>query len=359
MVSISLVKRKWKRADGTVAESKTLWAQIRFTNPPASYLRDTGIAGRKQAEKEARRLADEIEKNELPQRGKPVWTLDETFSKWILERGKELRSGKDIRWQIALILDLMGSQTLIKDIGNAAVHDFAQAARERGKSGVVVNRCLTRLRATLRYASVKWEAQTALARIDWAAHFESEPDEKLMYLSPAEARRFVEVLPPHIGLAFAFSYYTGCRLNELETLTWDKIDMPGRVAIVETKGLGKEPVYRQLRLSERALLILAQAEASGYGASNFNLVFDLTNRRKHWEAARARVGRPEITWHGIRHSFGTEASRQTGAAEKVIGAALGHSAKSGATKRYIHAMSEDVYAALASLPDIGMPGEEK
>jgi integrase len=147
-----------------------------------------------------------------------------------------------------------------------------------------------------------------------------------MYISPAEARRFVDVLPPHISLAFAFSYYTGCRLDELATLTWDRVSIDERVALVVTKGRGKK-----------------------------NTVFFLENRRKHWERARRIVGRPDVVWHGIRHSFGTETSRRAKASDKLIGKMLGHAPGSNATQRYIHAMADDVYEALSLLPDIGMP----
>ena len=48
----------------------------------------------------------------------------------------------------------------------------------------------------------------------------------------------MELLPQHIAMAFAFTLYTGCRLDELETLTWDRVDRGRSAAIVITKGRG-------------------------------------------------------------------------------------------------------------------------
>jgi len=291
---------------------------------------------------------------------KPRVTVEGMFSAWIAEHGKDLRSGKDLSWQIRLLIDLMGSRTPIAEIGNAAVHEFTLKAREAGKSDVVINRCLTRLRATLRYAGKKWEATTQAERIDWASHFSAEPGEKEMYLSPDDAQRAMAALPWHIAMAFAFSYYTGARLNEVETLTWGRVDMASRIAVVETKGTGKAPKFRQLRLSENAMKILRIVAAPFPNDGRFAevRVFDLTNRRRAWERARKAIGRPDVTWHGIRHTTATEAGKRT-QSDKTIGKLLGHTPGSRATQRYLHVMDGAIFEALEGLPDIGLPGKEK
>jgi integrase len=349
MVSIITFKRRWKRADGSITESKAWWTQIRFTKPVrASFTRKLEATGpKKRADQEAATLAKKIETDELPMRSRPLFTVEGMFSKWIQQKGKDLRSGKDIAWQVKLLNELLKPQTLIDEIDDPAVHQFVMAARQAGKSDVVINRCLTRLRATLKYARVKWKAPTQ--EIDWKEHFQDEPDEKEMYLSPGESRRLVSELPDHIALAFAFSYYTGCRLSEMETLIWERVKLPERIATVETKGKGKEPVYRDLQLGAGAMNVLC---AVGVGASG--PVFDLTNRRKAWEKARKAIDREDITWHGIRHTAGTELGRGS-ASDKLVGKALGHSPNSTATRRYRHAMKDEVQDALDSLPDIGLP----
>ncbi len=79
-------------------------------------------------------------------------------------------------------------------------------------------------------------------------------------------------------------------------------------------------------------------------------LFDLTNRRKAWEKARAAIGRDDITWH----ASGTELGRGS-ASDKLVGKALGHSPNSTATRRYRHVMNDEVQEALDAMPDIGLP----
>ena len=357
MVSISVIKRKHKLADGTIRESETWYAQIRFNEKEcpggAAYLRDTGLASEAKAKKRAPVLASEIQEKELPLRFKARFSLEGMLSRWIEERGQHLRSGKDLAWQIKLLLSIMGKDVRAETIGNSAVNDFVQKAKEAGKGEFTINRCLELLRSVLRYATLKWVAITQEHKIDWLAHLSKEPDEKVMYLSPSEARHFVAVLPPHIGLAFAFSYYTGCRLNEMETLIWERVDFEGRRAIVETKATGTRIKYRELRLSENALKVILATRGQAT-PNGLDRVFDLKNRRKHWEKARKIVGREDMDWHGIRHSFGTEAGRQ-GQSDKMVGQLLGHAPGSRATNRYLHVMDDSMFNALEALPDIGMP----
>jgi len=347
MVSISLVKRRYRLADGTKAESKTWYAQIRWSNPRASYLRDTGSTARREAQSIANRLAREIEENELRDLYKPRHTLEGMFSTWIEESGKELRSGKDIKWQITLLLEVMGGKTPIKDISNKTIHEFVQGAKERKKSHTVINRCLTRLRATLNYAARKWEAPVS-NKIDWPSHFGKEPKVREIYLSPEDARRFMERLPNHIALAMAFSLYTGMRLTELSTLTWEQIDFDRGTASVDTKGGGRRTVW----LSKKAVSLLELCPRQRAS------IFDLENRRKHWERVRKEMGRPEIHWHDLRAMTATWARQYAGKDLRLIGQAMGHS-DTKVTERYARVVDREIATMLDMLPDLGEPMQAK
>lgn len=342
MPSIYVFKRKRKgKAD------KIYSAQIRFSGKTAAnFLRSTGKTNEREALAEARRITDEIARKELPNRGREIMTLDLMFGKWFDEYGYKLRSQKDIAWQVKRILAGIGSETLIEEISNKTVHRFAISENEGGASPVVINRCLTLLRAVMRYAGRKWEEPVKM--IDWGAHFQAEPKEREIYLSPDEARRLMEILPPHIALAFAWPVYTGCRLNETETLVWERVDLTRRLAIVETKADGEEIVRRNAWLSEKAIRILM---AIGPGTGT---VFDLTNRRKHWERARAQIGRPDVHWHDLRAMTATWSRQFAGKDLKLIGRALGHADES-TTARYAHVVDTEVVEMLDQLPDIGTP----
>jgi integrase len=350
MPSVSVFKRKRKGK-----RDKIYTAQIRFgeKHGGASYLRSTGVADKREAEAIARRIAREIEEKELPRRGVEVLTLDIMFSRWIDERGQELRSGKDIKWQIEMLLRLMGGVKIVSEIGNKDVHNFVQDAKAGGAGPVPINRCLGRLRATMNYAVEMWEQEIRI--ISWRKMMQEEAGVREIYLSPEEARRLMELLPNHIALAFAFSLYTGVRLDELETLAWERIDFERAAATVITKGRGQKIKTRTAWLSQKALRILSKLLA---GSTETGPVFDLTNRRKHWEAARAAIGRPDVTWHDLRGMTATWSRQFAGADMRLISATLGHS-DTKVTERYARVIDREIVTMLDKLPDISPQSQEQ
>lgn len=342
MPSIYVFRRKWKDKDGRPQTAKEFSAQIRFAGG-ARYLRSTGEADKRKAQAAARRIAAEIEAKELPKRGKDVMTMETMFARWIVERGEELRSGKDIKWQIEKLLHFIGGARVVAEVSNSTIHGFAMDAKQSGLSGVVINRCLERLRATMNYAAKRWEAPVRV--IDWKEFRQREPKAREVYLAPEEARRLMDLLPEHIQAAFAFAVYTGCRLNEMQTLVWERIDMERGLALVNTKAQGLEPVMRPLWLSEKAKRVLRAV------GGNSGLVFTLKNRRKHWEAARKAIGREDLHWHDIRAMTATWARQYARADNTLIAETLGHS-DVAVTRRYTRFADGEVIAMLEKIPDL-------
>ncbi len=356
MPSIYVFRRKWKDKTGRTQTAKEFSAEIRFTGG-ARYLRSTGETEERRAKAAARSIAAQIEAKELPKRGKEVTTLETMFAKWIVERGEELRSGKDIKWQIEMVLKFMGGAREIAEIGNKDINGFVHDAKLAGNGAVVINRCLERLRATMNYAAKRWEEPVRV--IDWKEFRQKEPKAREVYLSPEEARRLMEILPRHIALAFAFTLYTGCRLNEMKTLRWDWIDFSRGVTQVITKAQGTEPVTRPLWLSQKAIRVLAEVgpppliEVGAAVPIERVRVFDLTNRRRHWEAARKVIGREDVHWHDIRAMTATWARQYTKADNTLIAEALGHGDVE-TTRRYTRVVDREIVEMLDKLPDIGI-----
>jgi integrase len=233
------------------------------------------------------------------------------------------------------------------------VHNFVQDAKAGGAGPVPINRCLGRLRATMNYAVEMWEQEIRI--ISWRKMMQEEAGVREIYLSPEEARRLMELLPNHIALAFAFSLYTGVRLDELETLAWERIDFERAAATVITKGRGQKIKTRTAWLSQKALRILSKLLA---GSTETGPVFDLTNRRKHWEAARAAIGRPDVTWHDLRGMTATWSRQFAGADMRLISATLGHS-DTKVTERYARVIDREIVTMLDKLPDISPQSQEQ
>jgi hypothetical protein len=158
MPSVIVVKRTRKDKDGRTVTDAKYSAQIRFGHPHnASYLRSTGEADRRKAEAAARKIAKTIEENELPRRGTEILTVEDMFAKWIEEHGKNLRSGKDLAWQIKKILQHISGTRPVSELGSKDINGFVQDAKEQGDSAVTINRCLETFRAVMNYAADRWE----------------------------------------------------------------------------------------------------------------------------------------------------------------------------------------------------------
>jgi integrase len=179
-----------------------------------------------------------------------------------------------------------------------------------------------------------------VGKINWKIHTRKEPRERVRFISPEEARRIHDELPPHIQLMFLWTLYTGCRLNETETLRWSRVNLDARTAEVDTKGGGT----RFIQLSNEAMLVLSQCPRDRM------YVFDTTNRRKLWEAALAKCQIADFRWHDIRHTHACWLG-QRGVGLHVIQKSLGHS-QITTTMRYLHAVSTDVQEANERLPTI-------
>lgn len=339
MPSIHVFKRKWKDKDGVEQVAKVYSAQIRFGEPhKANFLRSTGKTNERDATTEARRIAREIEDTILPRRGVEILTMDEMCGQWFDEHGRTLRSEKDVKWQIEKLLKFISRAREVRELSNKDIHGFVQDAKADGAGAVTINRCLETLRAMMNYAALRWEEPVKV--ISWKAFRQKEARAREVYLSPAEARQLLELLPKHIGLAMIFSVYTGMRLNELQTLIWERIDVERQVAEVETKGGGTRMVW----LSDKALRILVELEGH-------NPVFDLKNRRKHWERARKAIGREDLHWHDLRAMTASWARQYAKADNTLIAETLGHS-DVGVTRRYTRVTRPEVVALLNALPDI-------
>ena len=225
------------------------------------------------------------------------------------------------------MLEFVGPSTRYSDIGTAEYAEFLEELASRltqycaPPTPATLNRHLAAVRQVHNYARDLWEME--LPPVRWKRLSRIEPRERVAYLTQDEARALLEHLPEHIVRMVAFSVATGCRLGELEALKWEHI-RDDQLYLPTSKG--GQP--REVPLGDAALMVLthiAAAESSDY-------VFDITNRRKHWEAAREAAGLEHIRWHDLLHTAATWLA-QEGAGLHVIQKVLGHS-KIETTMRY-------------------------
>ena len=87
-------------------------------------------------------------------------------------------------------------------------------------------------------------------------------------------------------------------------------------------------------------------------------VFDKTNWRRAWDAARKKIGKPNLRWHDLRHTHATWLGAIAGAPIEVVQRSCGH-ADLETTMRYRHVRDPELYAALQRMPSLVAPEDAK
>jgi integrase len=268
---------------------------------------------------------------------RPTLTLDEGCARYWIEKGQHLGWAEHVERHLRWIVAGIGGGVLLTAAGNTEIGklvDYRNALRA-GPSGV--NRTLAVFRQVLGRAQKAWGI--TIQHIDWKAHWQKEPKGRVRWLTLAEVVRLCSFLPEHIRLAVEWSIYTGCRREETFGMKWDKVDLERGYVEVEGK-TGNRVVW----LSAEARAVIERCDRTQI------YVFDRTNWRKHWEAARKQAGITNFHWHDLRHTHATML-RQSGAPLEVVARSLGHSSIQ-VTQRYAHVDDREVKDALAKLPSL-------
>lgn len=300
------------------------------------------------AERERRRLeiAASVARAAAPD------TVDMVFARYWKAHGHKLSWAYTVERHMGDMIEFFGAETQFASIGNAEVAKMLEAyeakteRRNRGgkttragrPSDSSLNRRLAVFRGIYMMARDAWEL--SVKPIKWSKHTRAEPRARVRNIESNLARDVIQGLPHHILLMAAWSFATGCRKSETETLTWTRINFETRQAEVLTKGGGT----RFVSLGPDALHILSLCDR------NRVHVFDSTNRRKHWEAAGKRANLKNFRWHDMRHCFATWAGNN-GADVAVIQKLLGH-ADIRTTMKYRHVIRADTQKAVENLPTL-------
>lgn len=271
-------------------------------------------------------------------------TVEQVFARYWKTTGHKLAWADTLKDHLVELEAFLGPNKPFRDVTGAdlaaALESYAASIgrNNRPVTDSTVNRRLAAFRQVWRKARDVWELP--VTNIVFSAHTRKEPKERVRHITIEMAKLVMSFLPRHIALMVAWSLVTGCRLNETETLRWTRVNYETMQAEVETKGGGT----RFIELSTAAVAILAECDRGR------PLVFNSTNRRKLWEAALARAGVDDFTWHDMRHCFATWLGNRVGDLSVVM-KALGHS-QIGTTMKYRHVIRADVQRGVQMMPEL-------
>ena len=259
---------------------------------------------------------------------KPQRTLAEAIKKWAEEELPRLKSERDTRNHAAQLLPWIGAATLEE------LPDVAERykADHRHLAAATVNRRLSVLRrvGNLAHRRWAWTDQPIGDRV----HLLPEKNARHLYLSRDEILALaIAATHQHIEDAILLAAYTGMRLGEIvklrpENIVGDVIRLGGDTKTARPRTIPIHP----------ALTDIITRLPIPVGKPRIQQAFN---------QARAAIGRPDIHFHDLRHSFASLLV-QAGVPLYTAGLLLGH-ASTKTTQRYAHLADEHLHEAMRKI----------
>ncbi len=159
------------------------------------------------------------------------------------EKGQFLANSLDLERYLAWLQKHVGKATLVSAISDSDIASLV--ARRRGElavrgkgervSNATVNRSVTQpMRAILRRCAKTWKQ--AVQDIEWKDHFLKEPQERVREATPDEEARLLAAIRPDYRPVVRFAILTGCRMSEILTLEWARVNFFNDTFTVIGKG---------------------------------------------------------------------------------------------------------------------------
>jgi integrase len=190
------------------------------------------------------------------------------------------------------------SGVALDQIDDDVVIDLAEKKRKE-TSASTSNRYMALLRVILRSARDDWHWLHWIPRI----RFYPEPEHRVRWLRPYEARRLISELPDHLRDLAIFTLATGLRQSNATGLTWDRVDMDRRVAWVTGTDSKSKRAF-SVPLNDTALRILSWRR-SRHPTHVFEYKGKIITRCSNsaWNKAKLRAGIDDFRWHDLRHTW--------------------------------------------------------
>ncbi|MET0117594.1 MAG: site-specific integrase [Sedimenticola sp.] len=187
----------------------------------------------------------------------------------------------------------------LREITMDTLWPFINDRRERdGVSNATINRALEVVRRILHLARDEWGWLERFPRIRML----KEPKRRVRFLTREEAGQLLRVLPAHLQSVVQFALATGCRMGEILSLEWARVDFERRVAWLDP-GTTKNGEGRGIPLNREALLSLR-----GLWGQHERWCFTFKGRRMErvgsaWKRALAQAEIENFRFHDLRHTW--------------------------------------------------------
>lgn len=362
---------KFRLADGRQVQRRLGPAWTERTRPP------TGYFTRKLAEGALRELLSDARRGTLPTGITPVSTVtfEEAAEEWFAwirddrQRKPSTLSGYRSLLDSALLPEF--GELQLERVTERVIDGYRVRLVRDGKlSPRSINKRLIALHAILKRAQRLY----GLAR-NPAALVERQPvrsSRDIRVYTPEEIEALARACASELDSAIVrIAAYTGLRQGELRALMWRDVDFAKQIIHVRRNfvsgsfGAPKSGRVRSVPLSDQAARVLDELSRRKAFTRPDDLVFpgvtggpfDDSALRRRYYAAIKRAGLPRLTFHELRHTFGTIAAQVFPITD--VQSFLGH-AHITTTQVYLHHVPKhDAAERLSRLfttdePDVGV-----
>jgi integrase len=162
----------------------------------------------------------------------PAWMRSSTTMARILElvprdlKTYQKRDIKNVERQIRIHLGPFFNDLPVKRLSTAKVQEYIDARLAAGAAAATVNRELSTLRRGLHLAL---EQDPPLVGRFHKIRMLPEDNIRQGFLTEQQYLNLRKELPEHMQLALVIGYHVGIRRGELMSLTWDQVDIEGRM----------------------------------------------------------------------------------------------------------------------------------
>jgi len=261
----------------------------------------------------------------------------EDLAKWYLKLTsiQELGYFKDLKNNLGSFNDTFGA-TLINDVTPEDLKEYQLKKKKEGYAESYIDKHIGAARTMINRAFENGKINgdgLKPFRLVKRMLKNSRANARDRILSAEEYAGIMNELPIHLKPVWAMGYYTGMRLDEILSLTWDKLDLKAgfiNLDATDTKDREKRSIPILDELKEHLEGIPKALHDNHVFLYRGKPIKDIrTGLKKACEKAKVPYGRKlkkGITFHDLRHTFNTN-MRKAGVPESVIMEITGHATR--------------------------------
>ena len=246
----------------------------------------------------------------------------------------------DMMYLNAQLIPFFG-EMLLSEITPLHVNKFMVKRQQDGVRNSTINRELTVLKKMLGLA-IEWNFDIESNPVKKGNYFPEEEYKRERVLSPEEEKKLFKAAAPHLKAIISCALSTGMRFSEILGLKWTEVDLEKKQITVSAKS-SKSGKQRVIPINSLLFSLFERQMELNAGKCDFVFLYEdpktgklrpITTVRRAFTMACKRAGIKNLTFHDLRHTFGSRLIER-GADPVSVKDLLGH-ANLKTTEIYLH-----------------------